>query len=112
MTFERGYRKHHGEVEGWRHYSSTTAKGNIWLASEYSGRNLLAIDHGGVIAEIGLESCQVTGPGLVRYLFKDMASLYDAMSRLYDLSISLPDAPYQEFLQRPQTFRKQQRRSG
>ena len=106
MAFERGYRKQHGEVEGWRHYSSTTAKGNIWLAAEDSGKKLLAIDHGGVIAELGLEACQIVSPGQVCYRLEDMASLYDAMSRLYDLSISLPDAPYQEFLQKTKDLPK------
>ena len=28
---------------------------------------LLAIDHGGVIAELGLEACQMVSPGLVCY---------------------------------------------
>lgn len=51
----RGYRLARGLVGAWFAYESTTAHGRIWLASVGSeGPWYLALDHSGVVAEIGL----------------------------------------------------------
>jgi len=100
IAFQNGFRRTHGETEGWRRYSSTTAQGSIWLAAEENGNWLLAIDHAGVLGEIGLEMTDSGGPGLARFRFASLSSLYVIMPRLYELAVSLPDAPLQEFLHR------------
>lgn len=100
LAFQNGFRRTLEEADGWRRYGSTTAQGSIWLASNGPGGWLLAIDHGGVLAEIGLEPTEVDGPGVARFRFATLTALYAVMPRLYELAVSLPDAPLQEFLHR------------
>ena len=100
IAFQNGFRRTHGETDGWRHYTSTTAQGSIWLAPEQTGSWLLSIDHAGVLAEIGLEVSDADGPGLAQFRFTSLTALYAVMPRLYELAVSLPDAPLQEFLHR------------
>jgi hypothetical protein len=99
VTYQNGFRRRHGEIDGWRHYTSTSAQGSLWLARDDIGGWLLAIDHPGVVAEIGLEPIYGGGPGLARFRFANLASLYTTMPRVYELAVSLPDAPLREFLQ-------------
>lgn len=95
IAFQNGFRRSHGEDAGWRRYGSTTAQGTIWLARCEDW--LLALDHAGVITEIGLAPTDVPGPGLTRYAFTDLGALYTVMPRLYQLAASLPDAPLEVF---------------
>lgn len=97
VAFQNGFRRTHGETDGWRHYSSTTAQGSIWLARDVADGWLLAIDHGGVIEELGLAGVVVGGPGLARYAFATLGELYAQMPRVYQLAASLPDAPLAKF---------------
>jgi len=99
VAFQNGYRREHGEVDGWQQYSSTTAQGSIWLAREISGPWLLALDHAGVIAEIGTEASEAPGPGVARFRFSSLDRLYALMPRVYALAASLPDAPLLEFIE-------------
>ncbi len=98
VTYQNGFRRRHGEIDGWRHYTSTTAQGSLWLARDNTGGWLLAIDHPGVVAEVGLEPVDAEGPGRARFRFTALVLLYAAMPRVYELAVSLPDAPLQEFL--------------
>jgi hypothetical protein len=98
VAFQNGFRRPHEELNGWRHYTSTTAQGSLWLAREYTGCWVIAIDHPGVVSEIGLEPVDGGGPGLARYRFADLVMLYAAMPRVYELAVSLPDAPLHEFV--------------
>lgn len=98
VTYNNGFRQRHGEVDGWRRYTSTTAQGSVWLGRENVGGWLLALDHPGVIAEIDLQPLSFEGPGLARFHFADLVLLYAAMPRVYELALSLPDAPLHEFL--------------
>ena len=98
IAYENGFRREHGETDGWRLYSSTTAQGSIWLATEETDCWVLAIDHAGVLAELDLEMAEIDGPGLTRFRFDSLTQLYAVMPRLYELSVSLPDAPLQEFI--------------
>ncbi|MCT2538747.1 HNH endonuclease [Sedimentimonas flavescens] len=100
VAFQNGFRRRHDECNGWKHYSSTTAQGSIWLARDADDLWLLAIDHGGVIKELGIPSVAIEGPGLARYSFATLAQLYAVMPRLYQLANSLPDAPLQDYLHR------------
>lgn len=105
VAFQNGLRRFHEESDGWRHYSSTTAQGSIRLARETTGNWLMAIDHPGVVAEVGLEPIDDGKLGLVRFRFADLAVLHAVMPRVYELAISLPDAPLQEFLHQTGAFR-------
>jgi hypothetical protein len=51
----------------------------------------------GVIAELDLLPAEVPGPGRVRHVFDSLGALYSALHRVYELAISLPDAPLREF---------------
>ncbi|WP_281968590.1 HNH endonuclease [Roseovarius nanhaiticus] len=106
IAFQNGFRRSHGEIDGWRHYTSTTAQGSIWLAAEQTGTWLLSIDHAGVLAEIGLKISDEDGPGLAQFRLTSLTSLYAIMPRLYELAVSLPDAPLQEFLHRTKGMQK------
>ena len=96
---QNGYRRAMGQADGWARYASTTAKGTVWFAAAGSGGPwFLALDHAGVIEELGLLPAGIPGPGLARYAFNSLGGLYAAMPRVYQLAVSLPDAPLQEFL--------------
>jgi hypothetical protein len=69
VTYQNGFRRTHSEIDGWQRYSSTTAQGSIWLARDTSGAWFLALNHSGVIADIGIEASDIGGPGLARFRF-------------------------------------------
>ena len=97
-AFQMGFRRRLGEQAGWAGFASTTAHGNIHLAAVgITGPWLLATDHDGVIAELGLPTATMPGPGKARYAFATLRELYAALDRVYALGLSLPDAPLREF---------------
>jgi hypothetical protein len=97
-AFQSGFRRRLGEKEGWAAFASTTAGGTIHLAAVGSyGPWLLALDHAGVIAELGLPTAPIPGSGKSRYAFDTLGELYAALNRVYALGVSLPDAPLREF---------------
>jgi hypothetical protein len=96
---QNGFRRSLGEAAGWAAYGSTTAQGTIFLAALGSkGPWFLGLDHGGVIEELGLPAADVPGPGATRFAIGSLGELYAAMHRVYQLAVSLPDAPLQAFL--------------
>ena len=97
---DNGFRRRLEETDGWRRYESTTVQGSVWLAFEDSGLWLLAVDHAGVVSEIGLESAKIDGPGLARFRFEELSGLHEAMHRHYELAASLPNGPLMEFERR------------
>jgi len=95
---QNGFRRFLGEGGGWAGYGSTTAHGTIFLAAAGpQGPWFLALDHRGVVDELGLPAGEMPGPGVARFAFDSLAPLYAAMHRVYQLAVSLPDAPLQEF---------------
>lgn len=95
---QNGFRRILREEAGWAAFGSTTAKGTIYLAATGpSGPWHLALDHHGVIAELGLPSADVAGPGRARFAFDTLGALYPVLRRVYELGVSLPDAPLKEF---------------
>ena len=66
-------------------------------ASGSRGPWRLALDHAGVIEELGLPSADMPGPGLARCVFDTLGALYAILSRIYRLAASLPDAPLRDF---------------
>jgi HNH endonuclease len=97
-AWQNGFRRNLGEQAGWTGFGSTTARGTIHLAAEgKQGPWFLALDHVGVIAEVGVPEADMSGPGHARYVFNTLGELYSALQRVYGLGVSLPDAPLKEF---------------
>ena len=95
---QNGFRRVLCEDDGWAAFGSTTAYGTIWLgASGAAGPWFLALEHAGVVEELGLSPKELIGPGLARYDFDTLGALYAALPRVYQLAASLPDAPLREF---------------
>lgn len=98
VAWQNGFRRAMGEADGWACYKSTTARGTVWFAAGgHSGPWFLALDHAGIADELHLQPAVVQGPGLARYAFPSLTTLYDAMSRVYQLGVALPDGPLEEF---------------
>lgn len=98
LAWQNGYRRSLGEREGWAGYGSTTAQGAIHLAAATaSGPWYLAIDHHGIVQELSLLPMDMAGPGRARYAFDALDQLYFVMPRIYQLGVSLPDAPLDAF---------------
>ena len=99
-AWQHGFRRVHGEANGWAAFGSTTAQGTIWLTAESAqGPWFLALDHPGVVTEMDLPSANIAGPGIARYSLSSLTTLYAILPRLYQLSTSLPDAPLKTFHQ-------------
>jgi hypothetical protein len=96
---DNGYRHDRGIESGWLRYGSTTAPGSIWIAgASAQGPWLLSLDHSGVAAEIGaLPKSPTPGPGIATFMFTNVAELHVALSRIYNLAVSLPEAPLDRF---------------
>jgi hypothetical protein len=95
---QNGYRRELGETDGWARFGSTTAKGTVWLAAAgQDGPWYLALDHPGIVEELDVPRVDMPGPGLGRYAFPRLAALYAAMERVYQLGVTLPDGPLEEF---------------
>lgn len=100
-AFQNGFRRVLGENEGWAAFASTTARGVVYLAAAGArGPWFLALEHAGVIAELGLPAVAMPGPGKNRYAFATLGEAYAALDRVYALGVSLPDAPLREFEKR------------
>ncbi len=98
VSWQNGYRRNLGEEEGWARFGSTTAAGEIYLAATgCSGPWFLALDHPGVIGELNHLTRKIRGPGLARCAFSTLSELYALMPRVYELGISLPDRPLDDF---------------
>jgi len=95
---QNGFRRILGEETGWAAFDSTTAPGTIHLAaSGPQGPWFLALDHAGVIQKLNLPAVAVSGPGRACFAFDNLGALYVVLRRVYELGISLPDAPLREF---------------
>lgn len=98
VAWDNGYRRAIGEADGWACYESTTAKGAIWLAAgSCEGPWFLALDHIGIIEELNLPQADLPGPGLACYVWPSLPALYAVMPRVYQLGVTLPDGPLEEF---------------
>jgi HNH endonuclease len=98
-AWDNGYRLERDIDNGWLHYASTTARGEIWIAGVSDvGPWLLSIDHPGVVAEIcALPVSSVLGPGQTTFMLTNLTELHAALDRIYRLAISLPEAPLDRF---------------
>ncbi len=99
-AFDNGFRIERGVENGWLRYASASANGEIWVAGASAhGPWFLSISHPGVAAEIAGVTGGVDGPGVKTLEFSNLAALYAAVARAYQLGVSLPDAPLQAFRQ-------------
>lgn len=97
-AWQNGFRRPFGGPPGWAGFASTTVPGAIHLAAAGpQGPWYLALDHVGVVEELALPPAAMSGPGLSRYAFDQLGDLYAVLSRVYQLSASLPDAPLRVF---------------
>lgn len=95
---QNGFRRVLGEEAGWAAFGSTTAESTVHLgAAGGQGPWFLALDHAGVIVELALPAADMPGPGRVRLAFDSLGALYGTLHRVYELTVSLPDAPLREF---------------
>ncbi|MCU1224608.1 MAG: putative restriction endonuclease [Edaphobacter sp.] len=105
-TYENGFRVELGRQGGWLGYSSTTARGEVWIARDpLQNIWLLSVTHPGVAHELSIPRSVVANglvqiPGLASYGFATLSGLYDALDRAYKLGVSLPDAPLAVFQKR------------
>jgi hypothetical protein len=98
LAEQNGFRRRLGDTNGWSAFRSTTAQGTIWLAAEGpNGPWFLALDHTGVIEELDISAADMLGPGIARYAFETLSQVYAVFPRIYQLAVSLPDAPLREF---------------
>jgi hypothetical protein len=96
-AWDNGYRIEREATGAWLSYQSTTARGQLWLATEsHRGPWYVAIDHPGIAAEFGPNQVAAS-PGLAAYRCPDKGSLYTALDRIYRLGVSLPDMPLATF---------------
>jgi hypothetical protein len=97
-AFDNGFRIERGVENGWLRYASATANGEIWVAGgSPRGPWFLSLSHPGVAAEIASETTSFGGPGVKTLEFSNLAALYAAIARVYQLGVSLPDAPLEAF---------------
>lgn len=95
---QNGYRRPLGESKGWARFGSTTAQGTVWLAARgQEGPWFLALDHVGIVEELGQARADLPGPGLARYDCQSLTELYAVMERIYQLGVTLPDGPLEDF---------------
>lgn len=93
-AWQHGYRRPLGEENGWAAFESTTARGTIWLAAASDqGPWFLSVDHPGIAQELSLPQTDMNGPGKARFNFPNLTTLYAILPRVYQLGVSLPDAP-------------------
>lgn len=100
-AFDNGFRLDRGMESGWMRFGSTTARGDIWMSgASPTGPWLLSLERSAVASEIGIAALAHThtmGPGCATFIFQGLDSLYSTLSRVYQLAVSLPDAPLQQF---------------
>ncbi len=95
---DNGFRDKKPAQGPWHVFGSLTASGTLWLsAPSPAGPWTIAIDHAGVVAELGVEPVKVPGPGLARYIFPTLGAAYPVLERIYRLARSLPSFPLTEF---------------
>ena len=98
-AFDNGFRIDEGADFSWLHYHSATAPGEIWLAGAGPrGPWFLSLSLCAVAQELGPPVTSDRGPGVATFAFVALEELHRALDRTYRLSVSLPDAPLQQFL--------------
>jgi hypothetical protein len=109
VAFDNGFRIDLGMDAGWLRYRSTTAPGEIWVAAaSEEGPWFLAVGLASVASELVNTQPDATsepvphGPNqeTKAFSFATLNALNETLDRTYRLSLSLPDAPLNEFLEK------------
>ncbi|AOL95501.1 HNH endonuclease [Porphyrobacter sp. LM 6] len=99
---EHGYRIAQGQAAGWLFFSSASAPGEIAVAATKNGMSgpfFLSVAHPGAARELKAEPAQPCAKGHSgAFAFPDRGALFEAVSIVYRLSLSLPTLPYEEYL--------------
>ncbi|HEY0149568.1 MAG TPA: HNH endonuclease [Allosphingosinicella sp.] len=99
-AWNHGYRLERGEADGWLYFASDIdVPGEIGLAVTVGGNGwFLAVEHAGVSTELAAPRAEPVPIGKrAAFGFFDQTALREALHRVYDLSRSLPTAPFYEF---------------
>ena len=79
---QNGYRRVMGEDAGWACFASTTAQGAIYLAAFGShGLWFLALEHAGIIEELGLPTTNMPGESKIVWAPSQSRSIFSQISR-------------------------------
>ena len=99
---EHGYRISQGQAAGWLFFSSASAPGEIALAATSSGVAgpfFLSVQHPGAARELKAAPAQPCAKGHAgAFILIDRSRLFEAVSSVYRLSMSLPTLPYEQFV--------------
>jgi hypothetical protein len=99
---EHGYRISQGQAAGWLFFSSASAPGEIAVSATQAGMAgpfFLSVAHPGAARELQAMPASPPAKGhAAAFAFNDRGSLFEAVSTVYRLSLSLPTLPYEEYL--------------
>lgn len=92
-----GYHRDSGSADGWLFFGSYTIDGEIALAASPT-HWFIAVEHPGVAVELAAERVEPM-PSACRaaFAFSEQEAMRVALSRIYQLSLSLPNAPLKRF---------------
>jgi len=97
-AFQNGWLIEKDLRDGWYIRASSKAPGDVAIAGAGpKGPWFLAVDHPGVAEELGFTRADMPGPGIARFVLPDERTLHEALSRAWDLAVSLPDHPLRQF---------------
>jgi hypothetical protein len=99
---EHGYRIGPEQAAGWLFFRSATAPGEIAVAATGAGMSgpfFLSVAHPGAARELHAEAAQPCAKGHAgAFSFSSRDALFEGVSEVYRLSISLPTLPYEDFV--------------
>jgi putative restriction endonuclease len=99
---EHGYRIPQGQAAGWLFFSSASAPGEIAVSATQAGMAgpfFLSVAHPGAARELKAGPAAPPAKGhAAAFSFNDRGSLFEAVSTVYRLSLSLPTLPYEEYI--------------
>lgn len=96
---EHGYRIPSGSADGWQFWKSATARGEIAVAAgSASGPFFLSVEHPGIAREHGTATAAPAATAHAgAFVFPSRDALCAGVSRAYQLGLSLPTAPLEQF---------------
>lgn len=99
---EHGFRIGPEQAAGWLFFRSATAPGEIAVAATSAGMAgpfYLSVGHPGAARELTAEGASPCAKGHAgAFMFPTRDALFDGVSAVYRLSMSLPTLPYEDFL--------------
>ena len=99
---EHGYRIGPEQAAGWLFFRSATAPGEIAVAATdaaMAGPFFLSVAHPGAARELKAHAAAASAKGhAAAFVFLNRDALFDGVSAVYRLSMSLPTLPYEEFV--------------